>query len=231
MKHATGRSRRRNGFTLLELIIVMALISMLAGVILPTSGAILRSKGRRATIEEMGLIAAASQEFYRDTRQFPSDPLDLLGSGTAGWSGPYLPGVVDDPWSGQAGYAVDGFGTDYVFAASGVQMTITSLGADRTSGTADDIQLDVNVTALLRQMTMDELRVINVAITQYNALHLAINPLPGDFAVALSVLEGASFLPIGSDYGTDEWGDAYTGDPPAVSPMTAAISVNISGGP
>ena len=40
------------------------------------------------------------------------------------------------------------------------------------------------------------------------------------------VVRGAGFLPPGAGYDTDEFGDAYTGDPAGVSPMTAATSTN-----
>ena len=218
---------RRAGFTLIELVIAMSIIALLAGVILPATGAMMRSDSRRATTTELELIAEAAQDFYRDTRVFPADSLDLLASSVAGWSGPYLRGTVDDPWSGQSGYVVDGFGTDYVYSSSGLTLTITSSGVDRTQGTADDISLSVNATPILRELTLDELKSINTAITQYNSVHLATSPLSGTYAIALASLESAGFLPAGSGYGADEFGDAYTGDRVGVSPMTAARSVNV----
>tara|TARA_R110002126_G_scaffold4498_1_gene23631 strand:- start:6753 stop:7508 length:756 start_codon:yes stop_codon:yes gene_type:complete len=223
-------TKSKSGFTLLEMIIVMSLIAVLAGAILPAAGSIMRSQSRRSTIEEMDLMSEAVQEFYRDTRQFPTGPLDLLGGATPGWSGPYLRGVVDDPWSSQSGYAVDGFGNPYTFTANGFEMTITSDGADRTNGTADDIELVVNVTPMLRQMTRDELRVINTAIAQYNAAFLGTDPLSGNYGIAVSQLENAGYLPTGSDYDADEWGDDYTGNPANASPMTEAMSINVGAG-
>ena len=217
----------RSGFTLLELLIVMSLVAILAGVIVPATGSMIRSQGRRATVDEMELLSEAVQEYYRDTRQFPSSPLDLLSNATSGWSGPYLRGTVDDPWSGQSGYAVDGFGNAYTFAASGYELTVTSDGPDRTNATADDLSLVVNVTPILRGMTLEELAVINTAITQYNAIHLGTSPLPGSYPAALSILESAGFLPLGAGYDLDEFGDAYTGLPVGLSPMTQATSVNV----
>lgn len=218
---------RKSGFTLLELLIVMSLIAMLAGVIVPATGSMIRSKGRRVTAEELSLLSDAVTDFYRDTRTFPSGALDLLGSSVAGWSGPYLYGTVDDPWSGQSGYAVDGFGNPYRFSASGLVCTLASDGPDRVSGTADDISVALNVTPILRELTLVELDAINTAIGQYNSVHLATSPLSGNYAAALSVLESQGFLPLGGGYETDEWGDAYVGEPLGASPMTAAASVNI----
>ena len=221
-------STRRSGFTLLELLIVMSLVALLAGVMVPATGSIMRSQRRGATIDELELLSLAVQEFYRDTRTFPATPLDLSSSATPGWSGPYLRGTVDDPWSGQSGYVIDGFGNPYTFSTNGLELTITSDGADRTNGTADDLSLAVNVTPILRDMTLDELSIINTAITQYNAVYLGTAPLSGTYAAALSTLESAGYLPIGAGYDTDEWGDAYTGHPVGISPMTRAVSPNIA---
>lgn len=221
------RHGSRSGFTLLELLIVMSLVAILAGVIVPATGSMIRSQGRRATVEEMQLLSEAVQEYYRDTRRFPSTPLDLLSNAAPGWSGPYLRGTVDDPWSGQSGYVIDGFGNAYTFSTSGFELTATSDGPDRANGTPDDLSLVVNMTPMLRAMTLDELEVINTAITQYNAAYLGTSPLPGNYAAALSILESNGYLPVGAGYDEDEFGDPYTGDPAGVAPMTRATSVNV----
>ena len=220
-------SNRRSGFTLLEVVIVMAVLAILVGAIAPAAGSILRSQGRQTTLAEMELLALASEDFYRDTRQFPSGPLELLTSAVPGWSGPYLRGTVEDPWSNQSGYAVDGFGNAYTFASSGFELTITSDGADRTNGTADDHTVVVNMTPLLRKLTLAELDVLNAAVTRYNAVYLGTAPLSSTWGSALATLEANGYLPTGSGYDTDEWGDTYTADPPGVSPLTAVRSSNI----
>jgi len=167
-----------------------------------------------------------SLDHYADTGMFPSDPDDLMASATAGWAGPYLFGTFDDRWSGQGGYTVDGFGSDYVFTANGVQLTITSWGPDRANGGGDDIALTVDATPILRERTLDRLRVVNAAIVQYNAVNLATNPLPGNWASAYSQLVSSGYLPLGGPERDDAWGAAFVGDP-AVQPLSRVTSTNL----
>jgi general secretion pathway protein G len=227
MKPIASKRRARRGFTLIELIIVMSLIAVLAGVLTPAVSSIMRSQARGATIQEMQLLAEAIQAYYRDTRQFPTAVTCLMSDTVPGWSGPYLSGTVDDPWSAQSGYVVDGFGNDYRLAAAGLALTLSSDGPDRTAGNADDIDLVVNVTPILRGLTLAELDVINTAIVQYNATFVSTNPLPANWPVALSMLESRGYLPTGSGYGADEWGAAYVEVPTGTTPVTEVTSVNV----
>lgn len=224
LKH---RPRRNDGgFTLLEIVIVMSVIALLVGAVAPAAGTMMRSSMRSATVDEIQAIADASLDHYADTGSYPSDPLELVASATAGWSGPYLVGTLDDRWSGQNGYVVDGFGSDYVLTRSGVQLTVTSWGPDRASGGGDDIVLTVDATPILRERTLERLRVVNAAIVQYNSVNLASNPLPGNWSSAYSQLVSSGYLPIGGPEANDAWGTAFVGDP-AVSPLSRVTSSNL----
>lgn len=219
--------RPRAGFTLLELIVVMGLLALLAGVVLPSVGTKLRSDSRRATLNELELLADAALQHYHDTDRYPADALELLASSTPGWAGPYLVGTVDDPWSAQSGYAVDAFGTPYRFRATGVQLSITSDGEDRAQGGGDDLSLVVDATPVLRGRTSRRLSVVNTAIQQYNSVYLATAPLPADWSVAYSILVSRGFLPLGGPERDDAWGTLFVADPLGVAPLVRVRSTNL----
>lgn len=218
---------KRGGFTLVELVVVMGIVALLVGIITPSVGTMVRSKARIETTGEMQLLAAAALEYYADVGAHATDPNQLLASTTAGWAGPYLSGTTDDPWSGQSGYRIDGFGTAYRFTRSGVQLTITSAGPDRTLGNADDLPLVVDATPVLRRRTLERLATVNTAITQYNSVHLATNPLSATWSTAYSRLVSTGFLPLGGPERNDAWGAPFVADPVGAAPLVRVTSTNL----
>lgn len=126
-----GRQRRDDGYTLTEILVVMAVIGLIAAVLTP---GIISQLGRaRAKSAQMQLetIAAGVEIFRSDVNRYPnqSEGLNALitDSGAPGWTGPYLKSadVLKDPWGGLITYRVD---------AQGRSFTVTSQGADRASG-------------------------------------------------------------------------------------------------
>ena len=66
--------RRGNGFTLIELVLVVGIIIVLAGLVLSTVG-YARKKGARARAEtEMAAMAAACENYKADNGVYPRDP-------------------------------------------------------------------------------------------------------------------------------------------------------------
>lgn len=144
-RSATARRRRgspKAGYSLLEILIVLAIIALIAALVGPrlfaqfdkskVTAARVQTKSLEATVETMRL----------DIGRYPTaaEGLALLnaapGSGVANWSGPYLAGgVPKDPW-----------GHDYIYTpppAEGQEPKITSLGADgKPGGTGNDADID-----------------------------------------------------------------------------------------
>lgn len=131
----------RRGFTLLEILVVLAIIGLLVGVLVNQVGGGFKS-GQEATakIFVSSTIKTALVRYRINLGDFPStaEGLEALVTAPAGkadrWKGPYLDGgkLPVDPWGEAYGYRYPGTRNKTDFDAF-------SKGADKTEGTADDI--------------------------------------------------------------------------------------------
>ena len=82
---ALPRSAPFHAFTIIELLVVMAIIIVLAGLILATSGYV-QNKGRRSRAEaEIAAISAALENYKADNGVYPTEPAtDALKANTMG---------------------------------------------------------------------------------------------------------------------------------------------------
>jgi general secretion pathway protein G len=129
---AVGRaSRVQQGFTLLELLVVMVIIGLLAGIVAPQYFSQLgksNTKVARAQIESFG---QALDQYRLDVGQYPTSEQGLAALRTAPadtprWQGPYLKrDIPADPW-----------GRPYVYVAPGqhAEYDMSSLGSDGQVG-------------------------------------------------------------------------------------------------
>ncbi|HNK17507.1 MAG TPA: type II secretion system major pseudopilin GspG [Piscinibacter sp.] len=137
MRWAMGNEGRRNGrraergFTLLELLVVMVIIGLLAGIVAPQYFAQIgksNAKVARAQIESFG---QALDQYRLDVGQYPTTEQGLLALRTAPqqvvrWQGPYLKrDIPEDPWGHAYIYRRPGQHGDY---------DLVSLGADGQPG-------------------------------------------------------------------------------------------------
>jgi prepilin-type N-terminal cleavage/methylation domain-containing protein len=229
MKLLRPRPSARSGFSLIEIVVVLTILSIIAGATLPTIQTARNIQAKRSTRAELQQLGTAALEYARDFEALPTDVVDLLeDTGDARWAGPYLGLTMDDEWSGLGGWSVDGWSEVYDLNVVGDLLAITSGGPDRTTGNADDLVLTVDPSPVWRAETLGRLGVINQAIVQYNAQFLATDPLPPTWSVALGKLIATGFLPTGApEYARDAWGDSYEADPSGSLPVVRATSPNL----
>jgi general secretion pathway protein G len=120
------------GFTLVELLVVLAILTLLAGLVGPrVLGQLGGAKTKTASVQ-IADIEKATDLFKLDVGRYPTteEGLDALikrpATLTSGWSGPYLKGSLPtDPWGHPYRYQGPG--------PSGA-IEILSLGADGAPG-------------------------------------------------------------------------------------------------
>ncbi|RKY35584.1 MAG: hypothetical protein DRP73_04560 [Candidatus Omnitrophota bacterium] len=180
----------RTGFTLMELIVVIFIVSLIAGIFVSIYYTVTNSKLAEYTREEMDDIESALLDFYRDIGQFPKDTnnvavdfLDLERKpstsdrfyGTSAlktwrlnhWAGPYIQDKFGDD-----NYTRDAWGNYYIYnyTYGNNYCTVTSYGPDGASGGGDDIVYTISAVEIddeKEDNVQDELDVIQKAVTDY----------------------------------------------------------------
>lgn len=128
---------RRGAFTLLELLIVIAIVAILAGAMIPMFNVNRETARQAKATAEADVIKTASMMMHHDTGSWP--PASNTGtdfitddSSFAGWNGPYLDAWQNDPW---------GTAYDVYDPAATTERRVRSRGADLAVGGGDDIDI------------------------------------------------------------------------------------------
>jgi general secretion pathway protein G len=140
----TTRKRQRSGFTLLELVVVIIVLGLLAGIVAPQiSGRLSEAKSTTAKTQ-IELLSVALDGYRLDNGSYPTSEQGLAALRErptrapvpANWRGPYLRKAVPlDPW-----------GRPYIYRAPGERnpgaFDLESLGRDgKAGGEGEDADL------------------------------------------------------------------------------------------
>jgi general secretion pathway protein G len=122
------RSREQAGFTLLELLIVVAIIGLLVAIAIPALQYALDKSKQRVTLSDMRMIANAVMTYDLDNSFFPSNSLDAAG----------LMNVLR-PYAGRALPETDRWGNEFGYSSQGEDFySLESYGRDGIDGTNID---------------------------------------------------------------------------------------------
>lgn len=184
------RAPGSSGFTLIEVIVVIAVLGIVLGTAVPLAGAVVQADRRQEARVELAEIADALDAYWFDEAAFPTTLTD------SGFLGVYLqPGV-------QGTATVDAFANQdyrYLVAGGGQVATVYSVGENGVDNGASGEELVVNVYAAIpgTRRTWQRLRVI----VEVLANHIEAG---GSVGGAWPTLRAA--IGLGAGYDADGWG-------------------------
>ncbi len=104
--------QRSSGFTLIELIVVIALVAVLAAVVAPNLLGKASDANRKSVAVQIEKIANAVELYRLETGRYPEKLADLVQkpSGVERWNGPYVRKLsrLKDPWGNELVLIVPG---------------------------------------------------------------------------------------------------------------------------
>ena len=118
--------RRENGFTLIEILVVMIIIGLLAALVGPRFFGQVSTARLGAAKAQIELFGTALDTFRLDVGKYPTTEEGLKAlrekpSGVEGWNGPYLPKEIPvDPWKKPYIYKSPGEHGDYDLISYGL---------------------------------------------------------------------------------------------------------------
>lgn len=134
----TRKTRRPRGFTLMEVLLVLAILVILSSLAVVGYQQIQKGAYQNAAKVQIGIYDEAAGLYQLDVGHYPTSLDDLVSQPAdvpeGKWKGPYIKGqLMRDPWGQAYEYEVldDGNGNQSV--------RIRSNGPNRIQGDADDV--------------------------------------------------------------------------------------------
>ena len=158
---------RRKGFTLVEVLVILAIIAALAAVLVPTISNQVRRGDAGRVVSDMTNLRTGIEAFLVNVHRYPGDAEDLVtqinGSDTdvngatypsglqSSWDGPYIDRVVEDAGTlrtGFGGLIQDEFtAVQYSGSNTTEYLTITILGIAESEFDLIDEEIDGTVSS------------------------------------------------------------------------------------
>lgn len=124
----TEPRRRRGGFTLIEVLLVLVILVVLSSIAVMAYGPAQKRANINAAKTQMNLMKGALERYKMEMHEYPA-ALNFLWEDVNGlgreWGGPYSEPVGADPW-----------GNEYVYESDGANYQISSRGP----GQGEEIQ-------------------------------------------------------------------------------------------
>jgi general secretion pathway protein G len=138
----TAFHERESGFTLVELLVVLAILGLLVGLVGPAMMRQLGSAKHRIADQSVERLAGILDLYRLDIGAYPTTEQGLTAlnsrpASVAGWNGPYTKDAngIHDPWGRPFAYRAPSQRSGYAF-------DIISLGADgKTGGDGEDADI------------------------------------------------------------------------------------------
>ena len=129
-------SNKQTGFTLIEMMIVVAIMAIMSAMLAPTLFNQVSKAEKARTASDIRQIESALKFYRLDNYRYPTQSQGLQalitapsGSEATSWNGPYLETVPKDAWKQDYRYANPG--------THGKTVEVYTLGADNTPGGTD----------------------------------------------------------------------------------------------
>ena len=129
-------SNKQTGFTLIEMMIVVAIMAIMSAMLAPTLFNQVSKAEKARTASDIRQIESALKFYRLDNYRYPTQSQGLQalitapsGSEATSWNGPYLETVPKDAWKQDYRYANPG--------THGKTVEVYTLGADNNQGGTD----------------------------------------------------------------------------------------------
>lgn len=108
--------RHNTGFSLIELLVVLMILGLIAGLVVPNVLERGQDAKLKAAAAEVQRLSMAVDEYYLDNGRPPEELRDLLEkpSSASNWNGPYIKETnLSDPWENPYQYRYPGQNRSY----------------------------------------------------------------------------------------------------------------------